>query len=121
MTFDVTPRDGGVAVVVPEGAVLGGPEGADLHETLQELATTAPRVVLDLAPLTLVNSSGLGQLVASLTTLRGLGGDLRLAGVPPRVEQLFVLTRLSDVFQRFETADDAVASYAVAGDGAKAA
>lgn len=119
MTFDVTHRDG-VAVVVPAGAVLGGPEGADLHETLQGLGGETPHVVLDLAPITLVNSSGLGHLVAALTTLRSLGGDLRLAGVPPRVEQLFVLTRLSDVFQRFDSVEDAAASFdegPASGDG----
>lgn len=110
MTFDVETRDSGVAVVVPTGTVLGGPEGADLHERLQ--ASGAPaRVVVDLSPLTLVNSSGLGQLVAALTTLRSQGGDLRLASVPPRVEQLFVLTRLASVFQRFPDVDAAVASY----------
>ena len=115
MTFDVETRDGGVAVVVPTGTVLGGPEGAALHECLQA-GEPSPRAVLDLSPLTLVNSSGLGQLVATLTTLRGLGGDLRLASVPPRVEQLFVLTRLSSVFQRFDSIEAAVASFGAADD-----
>lgn len=117
MTFDVETRDGGVAVVVPAGTVLGGPEGADLHERLQSTGMPA-RVVVDLSPLTLVNSSGLGQLVSALTTLRGLGGDLRLARVPPRVEQLFVLTRLASVFQRFPDVDAAVASFAGEADEA---
>ncbi len=114
MTFDVDAR-GDVLVVTPSGTVLGGPEGADLHEYLQvapEGGGARPKsVVVDMGRIVLVNSSGLGQLVSALTTLRGHGGDLRLAGVSERVEQLFVITRLSSVFKRFPTADAAVASF----------
>ena len=114
MTFDVDAR-GDVLVVRPSGPVFGGPEGADLHEYLHAApeagGASSKSVVVDLGRVALVNSSGLGQLVAAVTTLRGMGGDLRLASVSERVENLFVITRLSSVFKRFPSADAAVASF----------
>lgn len=111
MNFDVDPR-GAVTVIAPRGNVLGGPDGADLHDHLQALRDEGGRnVVMDLSRAQLVNSSGLGMLVSALTTLRNAGGDLRLAAVPERIQSLFVITRLGSVFKAFPTVDEAVASF----------
>ncbi len=114
MTFDLDAR-GDVLVVRPTGTVFGGPEGADLHEYLhtppEAGGASSKSVVVDLGCVVLVNSSGLGQLVAAVTTLRGLGGDLRLASVSERVEHLFVITRLSSVFKRYADVDAAALSF----------
>lgn len=111
MNFDVTQQRG-VTVIASRGNVLGGPDGADLHDYLSGLREQGQRnVVMSLASARLVNSSGLGMLVAALTTLRNAGGDLRLAEVPERVLSLFVITKLDRVFKTFPTVDEAVASY----------
>ena len=111
MNFDVTER-GGVTVLASRANVLGGPDGADLHDYLADLRAQGRRnVVMDLGAARLVNSSGLGMLVSALTTLRNAGGDLRLAAVPEQVRSLFVITRLDRVFKAFETVDEAVASF----------
>jgi anti-sigma B factor antagonist len=55
-------------------------------------------VVLDLTPVTFMDSSGLGVLVAAMKALRGRG-ELRLTGVDARIQELFSLTGLNRVFQ----------------------
>ena len=53
----------------------------------------------------------LGVLVASLSTVRNAGGDLRLAGTRDRILSLFVVTQLAEIFQTVDTVNRAVASF----------
>jgi anti-sigma B factor antagonist len=111
MQFDVDERDG-VAVVALAGDVMGGPDGAALHDRLQQLKHDGRRhVVVDLRAVRFMNSSGLGMLIGALTTMRNGGGDLRLARVGQRVHSLLVITKLAAVFQHFDTVEEAVASF----------
>ena len=58
-----------------------------------------------------MNSSGLGMLIAALSSVRNGGGDLRLARVGERVHALLVITKLAAVFKQFPTLDEAVTSF----------
>ena len=84
--------------------------GSALHDALRALGTPV-HAVADLGGVGHMNSSGLGMLVGAMTNARTGGGDLRLARLAPRTELLLRTTRLLDVFQTFDTADDAVASF----------
>lgn len=107
-----TETRGGVAVVSLTGDVLGGPDGSALIDRLHELrATGTLNAVVDLTGVRHMNSSGLGMLIGALTSVRNAGGDLRLSGVGGRVHTLLTVTKLIGVFQTFETASDAAASY----------
>ena len=105
-------RDG-VLVITLEGEVMGGEEGKgfqdQIHRAMREETT---RVVVDMTGVRWMNSSGLGMLMAGLTTLRGSGGDLKLAAVPDRVRRPIEITRLDRVIQMFASVDEAVASFA---------
>ncbi len=112
LTLDVDERPGGVALVALSGDAMGGPDGAALHDRLHALRAAGTRnVVLDLGGVGAMNSSGLGMLIAALTTVRNAGGDLRLARVGGRVESLLVVTRLAAVFTGFPSVEEAVASF----------
>jgi anti-sigma B factor antagonist len=111
MHSEVEQRDG-VAVVALSGDLMGGPDGAALHDQLHRLkAAGLRRVVVDLGGVRLMNSSGLGMLIGALTTVRNAGGDLRLARVGERVQSLLVITKLAAVFQHYPTVEEAVASF----------
>jgi len=68
-------------------------------------------VVIDMGGVNYVNSSGLGTLISALTTMRNAGGDLRLARIGEKVQNLFVITQLVKVFDTYETVERALASY----------
>lgn len=63
-------------------------------------------IVLDLKKLTEIDSSGLAELVATCATVAEGGGELKLAGVPKRVERLLRMTRLNRLFENPGAARD---------------
>ncbi|MDH7515560.1 MAG: STAS domain-containing protein [Bacteroidota bacterium] len=90
----------GVVVVVPEGTVLGGPEATSLKAEFHRLIEEGKRkIVLDLSRVTLMNSTGLGILIGSYTSLRSTGGALALASPNEQVRTLLAVTRLDTVFR----------------------
>ena len=107
-----TTRHGDVILVSLEGDALGGPDGSALHDALHAQRGDGPlRAVVDLEGVRHMNSSGLGMLIGALTTARNTGGDLRLTGASERVQMLLEVTQLDGVFQSFDSADAAVASF----------
>ena len=69
------------------------------------------KVVLDLHAIDYLDSTGLGMLAAKYLTLRRQGGDLKLLSVPKQSLQLLTVTKLITVFERFESEEEAVASF----------
>lgn len=103
----------GVLVIALEGEVMGGDEGKGFQDRIHRgIREETARVVVDMAGVRWMNSSGLGMLMAGLTTLRGSEGDLKLAAVPDRVRRPIEITRLDRVIQMFASVDEAVASFA---------
>jgi anti-anti-sigma factor len=72
------------------------------------------RVVVDLHDVSILDSGGIGVLVAKCLALRTRGGDLRLARLTPRTERVLAMTHLLTVFPIFESVDDAVRSFGAA-------
>lgn len=79
-------------------------------DRMREICGEEPaRVVVDLQAVDFLDSSGLGAVVASMKHL-GAGRSLELAGLAPKVEKVFRLTRMDSVFTIHATADGAIAS-----------
>lgn len=101
-----------VAVLSLKGDLLGEPDTTTIREKIHSLVSDqVKQVVLDLGGVNYMNSSGLGTLIAALTTVRNSGGDLRLARVEGKVQNLFVMTQLVKVFDTYETVDRALSSF----------
>jgi len=111
MNYNVDERYNSVVITL-KGNVMGGPDGAKLHDTLHELKEGGKtNVVVDLSKVKFMNSSGLGMLISAMTTMRNAGGDLRLAKVADRIQSLLVITKLITVFKHYESVEDAAKSY----------
>jgi anti-sigma B factor antagonist len=96
--------------------VLEGRIAADIAPRfkahLAEYMTKGNRsIVLDLAAVTFIDSSGLGALVSSLKSM-GKDGDLVVCGAHGAVASMFKLTRMDKVFRMYDNTDAAVASLA---------
>jgi anti-sigma B factor antagonist len=104
--------EGDVAVLTISGNMMGGPETMALHEKVKSLgADGIKRIVIDLKSVKWMNSSGLGVLMACMTTLNNTGGKLKLASVTEKVKSLLVITQLMRIFDTYENAERAVASF----------
>lgn len=102
-------------VITFKGKVMGGPDAVKLNEQLHELIENDQvNVIADLGKVKFMNSSGLGMLIGGLTTMRKAGGDLRLANITEKIEHLLTVTKLTTVFNHFNTLNEAVASYSKA-------
>lgn len=103
---------GDVAVIALKGNLMGEPDTTEVREKIYGLLQDEVRkVVLDLGKVKWINSSGLGALIAAMTSVKNKGGDLRLANVTEKVESVFMITQLIKVFKTYETVDRAVASF----------
>ncbi len=101
-----------VAVLTFKGDLLGEPDTTTVREKIRSLVADEVRhVIVDLGGVNYMNSSGLGTLISSLTTMKNAGGDLRLARIGDKVQNLFIITQLIKVFDTYETVERALASY----------
>jgi anti-anti-sigma factor len=69
------------------------------------------RLVIDMADVDFVDSSGLGSLVACLRSMNKMAGDMRIAALQDRVRAVFELVRLHHIFEIFDSAGAAANSY----------
>lgn len=100
-----------VEVLALEGR-LDASSANQLKDAVQELTKEGRvNVVVDLAEVSFLDSSGLGSLVAVLRSANQLKGDVKLASLQESVRVLIELTRLHRVFEIFDKAMDAVESF----------
>ena len=106
--------DGDVVVLALKGNLMGDPETTEFRDKIKSLVRDGfLKIVLDVAKVKWVNSSGLGALISALATVNNAGGDLRIANVTDKINSLFMITQLIKVFKSFETIERAVASFLV--------
>ena len=104
--------EGGVSILEPSGKIMGGPDATMLHERIHEFVENdVKKVVIDLAKVDWLNSTGLGILISGLTTLRDNGGELKLANVTEKIHSLLTITKLVTVFESHDSVESAVASF----------
>ena len=88
-----------VAVLDISGRITLGEGNVMLREIVRELVDKGNnKIVLNLAEVHYIDSSGIGELVKTHTTIRNQGGQMRLANLNQRINDLLQLTRLSKVF-----------------------
>jgi anti-sigma B factor antagonist len=101
-----------VVILEAKGRLTVGPAATTLRDSLRTLASAGnTKVVLNLAGVDYIDSTGLGSLVVCYTSLRKAGGGLRLLHVNRRNIELLVLTKLATVFELFDDEQSAVNSF----------
>ncbi len=104
-------RQDKLALVKIEGDVDAGSVDVLRRAIDDLLAAGEHRFVVDLSDVPFMDSAGLATLVQLFKRVRIGEGDVRLAGLQPDVLRIFQLVRLTRVFDLYDTADAAVASY----------
>lgn len=102
---------GDIAVIDLDGKVTIGETNRQLHEALRSLVNAGTnKIVLNLKKVKVIDSSGLGEIVAGYSTLKAHGGRLVLTNMPTRVTDLMTITKLYTVFDVFETEAEALSA-----------
>jgi anti-sigma B factor antagonist len=102
----------GVVIVDLDGRIALGESNTQLHQALKQLVAEGKKnVVLNLAKVSGIDSSGLGSIVAGYSTLQAAGGSLKLVNLSDRVADLMTITKLYTVFDIYDNESDAVNSF----------
>ena len=111
MKIDVRQKSG-VTILAPKGKITIGVGDVALRDAVHEaLDAGGKNLLIDLAGVSTVDSSGVGELVSSYTTVTNRGGKLKLLNLPPKVSDILQITQLITVFEVFEDEEEAVASF----------
>ncbi len=101
-----------IAVLTIKGKLMGGDETRDVHEKVKEiLEAGSKKMVIDLSKVKWLNSTGLGTLMACLTSVTNAGGQLKICGADEKVKSVFMITKLMTVFEHYSSQDEAVSSF----------
>jgi anti-sigma B factor antagonist len=110
---DVTILDLSGRLSLGEEVAFGPGSGVVLSDTIRELTKKGEqRILLNLAGVSYVDSSGVGQLTGALTTARNQGAVLKLLSPTSQVQNLLKITRLDTLFDINYDEDTAVKSFA---------
>ena len=102
----------GVAVVDLSGRIVLGEATTTLREALQNLVSQGQKkILLNLAGVSYIDSSGLGALVSGYTTVTGQSGQLKLLNLTAKVQDLLQITKLLTVFEVFTDEASGVRSF----------
>ncbi len=98
-------------VVEFQDKTLDARSSKEFRRDIQEKLDSHKQVVLDLATLTFVDSSGLGSLLSCLRQVTGNGGDLKLCALTAQVRSVFQLVRMHRLFDIYNTRDEAIQAF----------
>jgi anti-sigma B factor antagonist len=117
MEFREETRDQ-VQVLHLQGKIIGDEQTQMMCARLHNLiAAGMQHLVMDFRETQLINSAGIGTIIACLTALRRRGGDIRFANVHHMAQHYFHITKLETVVQIFDSVAEAVASFVPAQTG----
>ncbi|MDA2930630.1 STAS domain-containing protein [Acidobacteria bacterium AH-259-O06] len=102
----------GVTVLDIHGKVTIGEGSVEIRNKVRELLGEGNKnILLNLGDVSYVDSSGIGELVSSFTTVTNQGGQLKLVNLTRRLRELLAITKLLTVFDCYEDEDTAVQSF----------
>jgi anti-sigma B factor antagonist len=113
MDMKMTSRTvGPVSIVDISGRIVLGTESAALRSMVSDLlAKGHKKILLNLAEVNYIDSTGLGHLVSAFTTVRKGGGELKLLKLTNKVHDLMQITRLYTVFDIRDDEAEAIKSF----------
>ena len=113
MSMKVTSRQvDGVTILDLSGRITLGEGSVQLRDAIRDLLAKGSKLILlNLADVNYIDSSGIGELVAAYTTVRNQGGELKLLNLTKKVHDLLQITKLYTVFDVKDDEASAIASF----------
>jgi len=107
-------RIGNVTVLDMDGNIKISGNNVALPKAIRSLVDQGRnQVVLNLARVTYIDSSGLGELISSHVTVTNRGGQIKLLNLTQRLQDLMTITKLLPIFDVFGNEPEAVDSFTI--------
>jgi anti-sigma B factor antagonist len=111
MTID-TRNVNGITILELHGKVTIGEGSREIREKIRELLDSGNKdILLNLGDVSYVDSSGIGELVSSYTTVTNQGGQFKLLHLTKKIRELLAITKLLTVFDSYDDEETAVGSF----------
>lgn len=113
MPLDIQLREArDVTLVDLAGQITLGEESRALRERLQQLLGAGKKkILINLEKVSFIDSAGVGTLVASFTSARSAGGQLKLLHLTRKIQETLQTTRLLTVFETYDDEAEAVGKF----------
>jgi anti-sigma B factor antagonist len=103
---------GDVTILDMDGKITIGEGSTALRAAVRRLAEEGKKkLLLNLEKVNYMDSTGLGELIASYTTISRDGGQLKLLQLSSKIQDLLVITKLLTVFDTYDSESDALSSF----------
>ncbi len=110
MRIKETDKDG-IVILTLSGKMMLDAKSAGLHDYVKNLIEQGKtKVIMDMGKITWFGSTGLGALLASYTSLKDNGGDLKVARATRKIRSVFMFTQIIKVLENYDTVEEAVAA-----------
>lgn len=113
MPLTITTRETrGVTILDLSGKLILGDESSALRDRIKQLLRdNKKKILLNLAKLSSIDSSGVGTLVFAYASAKAQHGELKLANLTQKPEEVLQVTRLVTVFDVYNSEAEGVASF----------
>ncbi|GAB1352978.1 MAG TPA: STAS domain-containing protein [Candidatus Rifleibacterium sp.] len=109
--IDLRPKGNNITLVVLRGEI-GTETVNQLKDKMEAIVNEGKnRLVMDFSDVSYLNSMGLGVIAGTLKRVKKENGDLKLLNLSPAVRELLELTRLTKVFEIFDSEESAIKSF----------
>ena len=107
-----TRQVNGVTIVDCSGRITLGEGSVTIRDAVRDLiAKGQQKILLNLADISYIDSSGIGELVSAFTTVKNAGGELKLLNLTKKVHDLLQITKLYTVFDVKDDETSAISSF----------
>ncbi|HEX4920078.1 MAG TPA: STAS domain-containing protein [Candidatus Bathyarchaeia archaeon] len=100
-----------IAVVRCRGRIVFGEEADELRRVVLSLLNETKRIVLNLAWIGHMDSSGLATLVASFISARNRGAEIKFAALSPQARKVLTITHVDRLFEVYDSTEEALKSF----------
>jgi anti-sigma B factor antagonist len=105
-------QEGKIVIIELRGNYVGGEETDEMRDSIKKLSDEGNlKLVIDLGEVSYLNSSALGVLIAAHANYAKRGGKIKLCQLNKNLENLFVITKLSLIFDSYPNQVEAIASF----------
>jgi anti-sigma B factor antagonist len=113
VSFQASVRYAGdVAILDLAGRIVLNDGSAAIREAIAKLREEgASKILLNLADVSFMDSSGLGELASAFAAIKRAGGQLKLVNLPPRIGDLLRITKLDSILTGFPSEPAALESF----------
>ena len=102
----------GVTILDMSGRITLGEGSVQVRDAVRDLLSKGSKnILLNLADVNYIDSSGIGELVSAFTAVRNQGGELKLLKLTKKVHDLLQITKLYTVFDIKDDEAEAIGSF----------